>query len=112
MVWPKSVRVSGISFLFPAAEIPCNVVSRAAGIVECDNNRALCDAQGITGYPALRYYTRGGPQTGRPIESKFNVRTHQATNGIDHDCIFTITLSQARFDKQRLVVWTVRSGQS
>ena len=43
------------------------------GIVDCDIDRSLCDAQGITSYPALKYYARGGPRDGTPIETKWNV---------------------------------------
>jgi thiol-disulfide isomerase/thioredoxin len=43
------------------------------GIVDCDSHKALCEEQGVTGYPELRYYTAGGPRSGRPLDSKYRV---------------------------------------
>lgn len=44
------------------------------GLVDCDKNKGLCERVGVTAYPALRYYTPGGPSAGTAIESDWNVR--------------------------------------
>ena len=43
------------------------------GIVDCDAHRALCEEQGVTAYPELRYYTNDGPRTGKSIDTKYRV---------------------------------------
>ena len=38
-------------------------------MVDCDRYKALCEAQGVAAYPALRYYIPDGPSKGTPIDS-------------------------------------------
>ena len=48
-------------------------------VVDCDRYRALCEAQGVTAYPALKYYAPYGPSTGQSIGSESSARVDHST---------------------------------
>jgi hypothetical protein len=55
----------------------------SVAVVDCDRYRALCEAQGVTAYPALKYYTSHGPRNGESIGSKSGGR-------VDHSTVLTL----------------------
>lgn len=55
----------------------------SVAVVDCDRYRALCESQGVTAYPALRYYTPHGPSTGKAIDS-------QSNRQVDHSTMLTL----------------------
>lgn len=55
----------------------------SVAIVDCDRYRVLCEAQGVTAYPALRYYTPYGPRNGQSIGS-------QSSGRVDHSTMLTL----------------------